>query len=217
MMAGGHRGLGANSVGATYAGRITVDIADLASDGILVVNAYLSNNAQVLGLAPLDLKEAAADASLYFTLPFLTREETLCVAVGHELHFFRRRSTAGVASLSSKVTQLICSAQHTRSRLVVAMHQGGVILWGQQAEAPQTPFASDMVDPRITLTRRGWLLAASKDEIDVYETAGGQLRLHARTSGNGMAPLATLSTHNVNQFGLVYPDGRVAIYQVPQS
>ncbi|HUY90021.1 MAG TPA: hypothetical protein VMV10_14895 [Pirellulales bacterium] len=217
MLAGGHRGLSAASVGLTYTGRATVDIADVAADAKLVVNAYLSADAQLLGLCSLDLSPAAAQALSFLPPAILTREETLFVGLGQELHSVERRHTAHIAHLPGAITQLIGSAPHTRPRIAAAMQQGGMIFWGENAAADRTPFASEMVEPRIALTRRGWLVAASKDEIDVYATAGGKLQLHARTRGDGIAPLAALATHNVNQFALLYPNGRVTIYQIPQS
>ena len=217
MPAGGHRGLSPASIGLTYAGRATVDIADVTRDGMLVVNAYLSADAQLLGLCAFDLRPMAADVMSLLRPVILAREETLFVGLGHDLHSMQQRKRMSVSTFPSAITQLIGSAPHTRPRIAVAMQQGGTILWGDQAEAPQTPFASDMLEPRIALTRRGWLVAASKDEIDVYATASGKLKLHARTGGDGAAPLAALSTHNVNQFALLYPGGRVAVYQIPQS
>lgn len=217
MTVGGHRGLSPASIGLTYAGRATVDIADVTRDGMLVVNAYLSADAQLLGLCAFDLRPMAADVMSLLRPVILAREETLFVGLGHDLHSMQQRKRMSVATLPGAITQLIGSAPHTRPRIAVAMQQGGTILWGDQAEAPQTPFASDMLEPRIALTRRGWLVAASKDEIDVYATASGKLKLHARTRGDGAAPLAALSTHNVNQFALLYPGGRVVVYQIPQS
>lgn len=217
MTAGGHRGLTASSVSANYAGRVTVNIVEAATDAELVFNVYLSHDAQLLGLISLYLRElATGESSLHCPLPVLTREQTLCVAVDRDLHFFRQRQTAGVVSLPGRISQIIGSAPHSRARIAVAMQQGGVILWGDHAQAEQTPFASEMVDPRIALTRRGWLVAASKDEIDVYSTGGGELSLHARAAGSGAAPLAALATHAFNQFALVYPGGRVAIYRISE-
>ncbi len=216
MTAGGHRGLSAMSMAAVYSDRVTVDIADLTAEPALVVNAYLSSNSQLLGLATLDLSRPFPDGFSPLRMPLLAREETLCTAIGQELHFFQRRKKADVLSLPNAVTQLVGSAPHTRARILVAMEQGCVVLWGAHADAPQTPFASDMIEPRIALTRRGWFVAASKDEIDVYATIGDRFQLHARTPGNGSAPLAALALYSVNHFALLYSDGRVAIYHVPQ-
>ena len=112
------------------------------------------------------------------------------------------------------VRQLVGSAQGTRSRLAVATAQGGVMLWGDGPHVSRMPFASEMVEPRIALTRNGSLIAASKDEIDVYSTADGRLKLRHRWAGLGSAPLAVLTTRLVNRFATVQADGRICIFDV---
>jgi hypothetical protein len=116
--------------------------------------------------------------------------------------------------LPSAVTQVVGSAPSTPPRVAVAMQQGGVMFWGEHANAGRSAFASEMIEPRIALTRRGCLVAASKDEIDVYRTAEGQLQLSARLPGNQSPPLAATLTSNADQFAIIYPDGRVAIYRI---
>ncbi|HVW37630.1 MAG TPA: hypothetical protein VHB99_10010, partial [Pirellulales bacterium] len=212
MSTGGHRGLSANSVAAAYASHYALNVADLSADGALVINSFLSSDAQLLGLASLDLKSMAGSAD-GFSVRLLVRQETLCVAAGCGLSFIRQNRSWTVP-LPGTTTQLVGSAPHTRPRIGVAMEQGGLIFWGDHAAAPRTPFASDMLEPRIALTHGGLLVAASKDEIDVYRTAENQLRLHVRVPGNGTTPLAVAPTLSANEFAIVYLGGRVAIHRV---
>jgi hypothetical protein len=147
----------------------------------------------------------------------LAREGAFCAAIDENLWFLGRGRSTDVVSLPGAVTQLVCSAPRTRARIAVAWEQGGLIVWGDSAAAPQTPFASEMVEPCIALTRGGFLVAASKDEIDVYTTGSGQLELHARMPGNGATPLAVAPTHGANEFAIIYCDGRVAIHRASSA
>jgi hypothetical protein len=206
-------------VGAAFASDHTLHVADAMGDGALVINTFLSGDARLLGLAPLSLDEIY-QPSIRFPAHLLACEMCFCVALGRSVAFVAYERPPAIIPVPSDVTQLIASAPHTRARIAVAMEQGGLILWGDHAAAPRTPFASEMIEPRIALTPGGLLAAASKDEIDVYATGGGQLELHARLPGNGAAPLAVLSPSSAlgaSQFAIVYCDGRVAIHRVTST
>lgn len=210
---GGHRGLSVRTMGAAYASDHALQVADLTNDGALVVNSFLASDARLFGLASLDPGEIVG-LPLRFPAHLLSRRETLCVAAGQGIWFIRHGRLSADVRLPDTAIQLIGSAPHTRARIAVAMQQGGLILWGDHAAAPRTPFASEMLEPRIALTHGGLLVAASKDEIDVYRTAENQLRLHVRVSGNGATPLAVAPTPSANEFAIVYLGGRVAIHRV---
>ena len=214
MQAGGHRALAAKSVGAVYASHGALHAADLTDDGGLTIHAYLSAESQLLGLASFDLKKMFASGPLRYPVPLLAREDKLYAAIGLALWFVGPRRSMGMYPLPHRVTQIVASAPHTRPRVAVAMQQGGMMFWGENAAAGRTPFASEMIEPRIALTRRGCLVAASKDEIDVYRTAEGQLQLSARLPGGQTAPLAATLTSHADQFAILYADGRVAIYRI---
>jgi hypothetical protein len=203
-------------VGAAYASDHALQVAELTNDGALMINSFLSSDARLFGLASLDPGEIAG-LPLRVPAHLLARRETLCVAAGQRLWFIRHSRLSADVRLPDTAIQLIGSAPHTRARIAVAMQQGGLILWGDHAAAPRTPFASDMPEPRIALTHGGLLVAASKDEIDVYRTAENQLRLHVRVPGNGATPLAVAATHCANEFAIIYLDGRVAIHRASSA
>jgi tetratricopeptide (TPR) repeat protein len=212
MTAGSHRGLSAASVGMAYGSRDALYVADFHPDGALVVNAYLSADAQMLGLLALDLKSLIPAAEeLIAPLPLLVREQTLYLGAGQYLCIQGQQQGTDTLELPQRIEQLAASAPHTRPRLAIGMAEGGSLLWGETVGAKQTPFASGMPRPKIAFTRGGWLIAAGEHDLEVYRTGNGQLQLHARETNRVGEPLAVLSTRYMDQFAVVGSGGHVVL------
>jgi hypothetical protein len=73
----------------------------------------------------------------------------------------------------------------------------------------------DLADPVVGLARGGWLVAATRDTIEVSNTQGGQLTWVGEVAGPGQPPIAVTPTSAANQFALFTQDGLVTIYDVP--
>lgn len=224
MQVGAHRGLSMNSHGACSSGRDSLHVVDVvpgdAEALTLVVHAYLSEQMKMTGLRTLVIKDLPYDTSdLTLPIPCLVRERHLYVGLGANVVVTQAdqqpEQRADIIEMSASVRQCIGSAAGTRSRIAVTLARGGVLLWGDGPQARRTPFASDMVEPRAALARDGSLIAASKDEIDIYSTSGGHLQRRYRWPGDGAPTVAVLATRRMNRFAIVHANGRLEISDVP--
>jgi hypothetical protein len=112
------------------------------------------------------------------------------------------------------VHSLAASLPHTTRRIIVALEQGAMLFWDRPGAANGHPFAQDLHQPVAALTRGGHLVAASREEIQVYDTAGGKLKFRAQVIGIGAEPVAVLPTLRRDEFIVAHASGRLLIYQV---
>jgi tetratricopeptide (TPR) repeat protein len=214
MGAGPHSGVSGLTYAACRSGRETLHVIDFGEDASLVAHAYLSR-AQLGGVSSIDLlKLKAVQGEVRYPLPVAMRDETLCVGIGQSLCSAHLRHGLKTLETPHSITQLVASPPHTRSRLAVAMQQGGLLLWGDDPRAPRAPFASEMDRPQIALTRDGTLVAASAEEVDLYATGEGRLRLRGRTRGPGLPPVAVVAARRQNSFAMLLGDGRLMFYEL---
>jgi hypothetical protein len=115
----------------------------------------------------------------------------------------------------SPILSITGSAPHARPRIVLGCEQGGLIVWGDTAEAEHTTFAADLAQPAVGLNRGGWLVAATNETVEVFSTTGGQLHFVASTDGPRARPLAVLATDDNRRFAIITEEGGVLIYEVP--
>jgi tetratricopeptide (TPR) repeat protein len=217
LRVGAHRGLSQISFGLCYSGRESLHIVDVDSGPNAVVIAYLASQVRMTGLNSIDLSQLPYDTEEWTRpIPCLMRERYFILGIGRNLCFVQRDKPPEIIEMPGIVRQLIGSASGTRSRLAIATAQGGVLLWGDGPNATCAPFATEMVEPRIALARDGSLIAASKDEIDIYSTADGHLKLQHRRPGLGSVTLAVFTTRLVNRFATVQVDGRICIFDVAE-
>jgi hypothetical protein len=185
----------------------------------LVVNGYFGDQGQLAGIVSIDFTELLdeEDGPPATPLPMIVVDDTIIVAIGRKLCFARANRPQQTIELPHPVTRLSASPAGSRVRAFAAMTEGAVMLWGNDADAEQTPLASEMADPCLALSRSGMIIAASKDEIDVYTGTRGRLRLVLRGAGPGWRPVAALAPRHADHFALMAPDGRVVVYGLPST
>jgi hypothetical protein len=120
----------------------------------------------------------------------------------------------GIIKLHSPVRAITGSPPHTKPRIIFACEEGGCVLWGEDAESSQWTFARDMPSPVVGLNRGGYLIAASAEKLQVYRTSQTPLPYVGETRCRGVEPVAVLAHEQLNRFGVLSADGRVAVYEV---
>lgn len=209
-----HRGWSRSSVAMCCGDRDCVYIAAGARDSTLVINAYLSETAQMLGLAQIEMEPLLQNDGLIFPVPMLVRENQILLGVGRSLCIAGSQQGYTTLELASPINTLAASAPHTRTRIAIGMTQGGTVLWGDTIQAPQTPFATELDRPMITLTRNGRLVAADKNTVEVYLARAGRVRLDAVGEHSVGQPVAVLNTSHADQFAIVGTGGRVLVQRI---
>jgi tetratricopeptide (TPR) repeat protein len=211
---GAHRAISEMTYACCRSGRDVLHVVDAAEGMKLVAQAHFLR-AQLGGVQRVDLlKLTDVGDSVHVPLPAAVAEETLCVGIGRNLCFTAGSNDLRILELPHAVTQLVASPQFSRQRLIVALEQGGLVLWGNDDRATKAPFASDMESPRVALSRDGTLIAASAEQIEMYSTSDGRLRLRGRYPGTGTPPVAVLTTRLLNRYALLRGDGRLTIHDV---
>lgn len=146
-------------------------------------------------------------------LPFFARAADYYLGIGRLLVHKRLRQTSCLAP--SPILSITGSAPHAKPRIVLGCKQGGLVLWGDTADAPQTTFAADLAAPSVGLNRGGWLIAATADTVEVFSTANSQLNFVCSTDGPKSDPIAVLSTNENQRFAIVTEEGNVMLYEIP--
>jgi tetratricopeptide (TPR) repeat protein len=145
--------------------------------------------------------------------PFYVRGTTSYFGIGRLITSFR--DVASHSLLHSRVRSITGSGSHTRPRIVVACQRGGVVLWGTSADSPRTAFGMELTDPVVGLARGGWLVAATADLIEVWNTQDSKTQWIGQIPGPAKQPLAVTGLNAANRFALFTTDGRVHIYGIP--
>jgi hypothetical protein len=117
--------------------------------------------------------------------------------------------------MPSAIHSITGSLPHTRTRIVVGCQHGGVLVWGDERDAAQFPFAGDLFQPCVGINRGGWIAAATRDVVQIYGTHEGKLSFIAELSGPNADPIAVLSTDHARRIAVATDDGKVVIYEVP--
>jgi hypothetical protein len=212
--------------GLTYGLTHTLQLLTLPEPGVAQIAPY-DKGQRLQGLRTMTFFAAALDEpgeddtafeeddfeQIVRPLPFFARELSLYLAVGKRL--FSQRGKQVSAGFGSPIRAITGSAPHTRPRIVLACEQGGYVLWGHSAESPATRFSQDMHRPVVGLTPGGWLVAATRGELEVFGTHDGRLSFFGRTSDFSHDPVAILPMTAANCFAVLSEVGQVTIYEVP--
>lgn len=217
IAAGSHRGLSAAALGIRHSERGAVRIAVDGGESLLIY-AHDGQNKSPAGFVALDLLMLEGNLTeCRLPLPMVAANEVTYVGIGGNVCAISAGSKASIITTSHAVTQLVGSAKGTRARLAVALEQGGLMIWDEDLAGSRMPFATEMIEPRITLTRDGSLIAAAHDEIEVYSTRERKLKLIGRAAGTGAVPLALLSTRQANRFAMLTAQGCLRYYALPSE
>lgn len=143
----------------------------------------------------------------------LVREHLVCLAFSELLLVWDGQQERHIV-LEQPVRSLCGSLPHTTTRIIATLEQGAMLFWGHPARVNGVPFAQELHQPVACFTRGGHVVAASRQEIQVYDTAGGELKFRAQVIGIGVEPVAVLPTLKRDEFIVAHADGRLLVYQV---
>lgn len=225
MLIGSHSGFSSTTLAAAYGAHGVLYTLDSGGGGELVVNAYSHDrsllstfNFNMWKIRPLDEAIAESDPSMNGPYSLLVRDEGIFVAFGKWLVCMSPDGSRTTHSTVGRVIRSLAgSPRHTRGRLVASLETGGMIQWTDHTDSRQIVFADDLAEPAVGLTRGGWLVAATRDRIEVYSTQSGKVTLHAHLDGPGAPPFAVLTGPYTDQFAVCTVSGKVQVFQVSNS
>jgi tetratricopeptide (TPR) repeat protein len=215
LAVGSHPGISARTMAMMYTGRETFHAVDYQNDHVLLISSYSSLSAHLLSQFAVDLKPLMPAAGRWTdVLPFLVRKEIALLGVGNRLCFSRPVGDTQSLELPAAIRKIIGSEPLTRARIAVALERGAVLLFAVHWHAEPVRFAKEMPEPQIALTRGGWLIAGSQDEIEIHSTRDGKLQFQGRSRHQAGSLLAVVGTHDPHQFALVARNGRIEVYDI---
>jgi tetratricopeptide (TPR) repeat protein len=178
-------------------------------DWQLVLSQYQHDGA-LLGTH--DVSQRMGEGAATFSL--LARNQVVYLAIGSTLHLFGGTTTRQL-DLPGSVQGLYGSAIHSRQRVAATLERGGAVIWDDYDYKRIEVFARELETPLATFTRNGFLVAASREECQVYQSQERKLAFHATAPGSKTDPLAVLATDHAAQFAVVDGDGLVTVYGIP--
>lgn len=213
---GPHPGLSMQSVALSYGGQGMAYVVELASSE-LIVNTYAAMSDALVNSWAIDLEnERADDPPLLSDLPqpLFVRDGVIYLAIGSKIVKCTSAGKSGEFECPAQVRALSGSLPHTRPRIVAALERGGKIFWDAPSDRHEVQFAKELCEPSIGLTRAGWLIAAARNEIEVYSTERRQLFLHGQIASAADKPVAILGNTSANDFAVLEESGKVSLYRI---
>lgn len=192
--------------GSELVGKLTLDDRD---NFLLQVTPYALGSLQP-GSIRIPLPDTSPTDN-YPPLLFLSRGSDIILGYGDRL--LSHRGTYTITRLPHTIRQITGSPPHSRSRIIVACEQGGFVVWGNEADAARSFLASELFEPVIGMNRGGRILAATRDEIQLYSTLNGNLLFQGKHPGPKINPLAVLPTDDTSTIAVVTEDGTVTVYE----
>jgi tetratricopeptide (TPR) repeat protein len=144
----------------------------------------------------------------------VARSEQLFASWGQALLTYGPVGGVRVEPMPRMVRQIAVTAPFTRLRIAVAFDEGGTLIW---EDGGNKSFGDGLIDPLITFTRGGFLVAAAADIGRVYRTAGNDARKVGEFSGPGAGAIALTPTDRLDEFALFTSEGKVSVYKMPME
>ena len=147
--------------------------------------------------------------------PFMVaRSEMVYASWGSAILTYGPVGGLRVEPMPRPVRQIAVTAPFTRLRIAVAFDEGGTLLW---EDGGNKSFVDGLIDPLITFTRGGHLVAVAADVGCVYRTAGNDARKVGEFAGPGPGAIALTPTDRLDEFALFTADGKVTVYKMPME
>jgi hypothetical protein len=164
-------------------------------------------------IRPLD--EGVVLEPLHHPAPLHVHSGAATLVWGRHLLTSKESLGAEAFELPSPAISLCGASQNLRPRLAMAFEEGGAMVWRERRETQLVRFGADMSRPALGFLRAGWLIAADKSQVEVYQTGDRQLSLHgsATLSGQG-CPIAVVAHRRRDEFALVFDSGQVLMCEV---
>jgi tetratricopeptide (TPR) repeat protein len=180
-----------------------------SQDQRIVLSQY-QNDGQLIGTSNVLDRQVPFDG--YLSL--LARNQRVYLAIDNVLHLIGERAPRQI-ELPDSIRGLCGSAAHTRPRIAAMSEHGGVVLWDDHDVQRFESFGRGMESPLATFTQHGWLVAASKEECQVYFSRDRKLLTKATGKGSVSPPIAVMATDHAHQYAVCDSEGRIAIYRIP--
>jgi hypothetical protein len=131
------------------------------------------------------------------------------------LVIIRQKSTdQKTISFPTPIRQLAASAEHSRSRLVVGLGEGGHVEWEPASDRQGLAFAGGMFAPCVGINRGGFVIAAADKRIEVYDSKEGKLAFVASYDELPDQPVAVVCGTKTNQFAVLTKSGYLFVMEV---
>lgn len=150
-----------------------------------------------------------------FPAPLQVGESATYIGLGKCLAIVRPTGAPEFLEMPQEIRGLNCAVPHTRNRIAITFETGGQVFWDEPGRRKFEWFASSLSSPQAVFTQRGWLVAASSEECQVYSTNDGRIQLAAAGRWTDRTMLALLKTSLADEFALCCADGRVLTYRIP--
>ena len=214
MSAGGMAGISAGIVAVDRTAHGITWLLD-ASNGELTLNA-LGTSGEFLSTESVPVPDLSdyAHGTPQVDPVLHARDNTVYVGVADELMIFDRAKPGEVIELDRRITSLVGSLPHTRTRIAATFDRGGRIWWEDFSGRHDEAFSSDLDDPIACFNRGGYLIVAGRDRCEVYGTQGRRLEFAGELANLPAPPIAVLSGPKSHQFAIVTGDGRILVYEL---
>ncbi|MBI1246253.1 hypothetical protein GC197_00225 [bacterium] len=201
-------------LGASMKGNGTSWIADLRGGSPILVS--LSPRKTLLSTAPLSEFLPVIQSYLEHDqiLPMLATGNHVYLGFGNELIVYDRAVRATSVKLEHQIIRIVGALPNTRRRTVISLAEGALIFWDSFSEEGLIRFAHGLPAPFITINRGGYLIAAAYQQCEIYSTREAKINLVATLNLSRNAA-EVLAGNTPNQFGIVYDDGSIELYEVP--
>jgi hypothetical protein len=142
-------------------------------------------------------------------VPLHARGEAVYVGLEDTMLVYHRVGEPEIVKFERPIVSLAGSWPNTRTRIAVGFAQGGTLYWRDFEGGHMESFSSEMHRPVVGLNRGGYLIAASRNECEVYSTQDGRLELVAKFRTLHYEPIAVLPGPRTGQFAIAhaYPHG----------
>jgi hypothetical protein len=213
LAVGPHAGCGNDSLAIDYGPTGMFHVLDFGRDGPTIASfgAPQLESQQLFELPDGVFEDEQVDPPL----PYYVRGSTSYLGIGCTLMSID--SSTKSSRVHASILSITGSGWHTRPRIIAACRRGGVVLWGTSADSPATAFGMELTEPVVGLARGGWLVAATAESIEIWNTQDSKLEWIGQIPGPAKQPLAVTRLSATNRFALFTTDGRVHIYEVPPN
>ena len=146
-------------------------------------------------------------------VPMCARDAGVYMGLGNRLVLVTGDENQQMFHVPGIVHALCSSTPYSVGRVVATLEQGAALFWEDGLTV--VPFAEELSHPLAAFTASGWIVLVSAEELQVYKTEDGKLRLAIRQRRN-IHPIAVLPTAHPDGFAIVHEDGLVEQYQMPR-
>lgn len=160
-----------------------------------------------------DEENAARWIRNHLPLPFHARDNCAFFSFGNRLLILKQDQKVETIQFPGQIQGISGSPEFSRTRIFLAFEHGAAILRRHLNNFPHEMIAEDMENPRALFLKSGKLVIISHREWRLYELKHGQQRIIESGEINDIDPVGLCPTNRVNQWVLVYPQGKWVLFE----